>query len=288
MAFVTLGSGDNLIIKVPTIGTTDWADTMRTDTFLLIATHDHTGSGSGDKINTGGLAADAVTGAKIRLDNNEYIRARNAADSANINTIKINASDQLALGADLANLAMISDTYLTGRNNADSAYINMLKVDTSDKIAVGADLANLAIVNNVNIQARNNADSGYISIAKVNTSDKIEVGATIVSASVETLATSLIDTLATAVVLADNQAAITTAIITLGSGESCSVFYRLVRTGFATQSGVLKFNDTDTIPSETYTGPDNGITFTVSSAALFYASTSTGNTTSMTYTIIKE
>ena len=155
---------------------------------------------------------------------------------------------KLAIGADLANLAMIGDTYLTGRNNADSAYINMFKVGTDDKIAVGAN---------------------------------------ILSANIETASTSLIDTLATAVVLADNQSAITAGIITLSTDESCAVHYRLVRNG-VTQSGVLRFTDAETIPSDQFTGTDVGITFTVSSSALFYATTSTGNTVSMTYVVIKE
>lgn len=327
MAFITLGTGNNLIIKVPTIGTTDWADVMRTDTFLLIAQHDHTGLGMGDKIDTGALATDAVTGAKIRLDNVEYLKGRNAANSANINIIQVNANDKLAIGTDLSNLAMIGNTFITGRNNADSAYIDMLKVNTSDKLVIGTDVANLAIINDTYIQARNNADSGYISIAKVNTSDKIEIGveiasvvklsnnvafqhrnqadaayvntlklnasdkielgATVVAVNADTLGTSLIDTLATAVTLADNQSAITAGVVTLSTDESCAVHYRLVRNG-VTQSGVVRFTDTETIPSESYTGTDVGVTFTVSSGALFYATTSTGNTASMTYVVIKE
>ena len=38
---------------------------------------------------------DAVNGTKIRLDNAEYLRSRNAADSADINILKVNASDRI-------------------------------------------------------------------------------------------------------------------------------------------------------------------------------------------------
>lgn len=40
-----------------------------------------------------GLTANSVDGTKIRLANNEYIRARNAADNADIDLLKINAAD---------------------------------------------------------------------------------------------------------------------------------------------------------------------------------------------------
>lgn len=326
MAFITLGTATQLQIKVPTIGSTDWADTMRTDTFLKIAQHQHTGAGDGAQLGTGSLSADAVTGAKIRLDNDEYLKARNAADSANINIIKVdanddlymeteianllmkqdtyilgrnaadsaninllkvNASDKIAIGADLANLAIITDTYIQGRNAADSGYINLLKVNASDKIAIGADVANLAIINDTYIQGRNNADSGYIDIAKVGTDDKIALGATVLAANVETVGTSLINTLDSAVTLTDNQSATSAGIVTLGTDESCAVHYRIVRNG-AVQNGTLRFNDTDTVPSDMYHGTDNGVTFTVSAGALQYATTSTGFNGSMTYVVIKE
>lgn len=38
---------------------------------------------------------DAVNGAKIRLDNNEVLKSRNAANSANIGILKVNGSDEL-------------------------------------------------------------------------------------------------------------------------------------------------------------------------------------------------
>lgn len=41
------------------------------------------------------LAANAVDGTKIRLSNNEFLRARNAANSADVNTFKVNASDRI-------------------------------------------------------------------------------------------------------------------------------------------------------------------------------------------------
>jgi hypothetical protein len=246
MPYITLGTASQLTIKVPTIGSTDWGDTLRTDTFLKIAQHDHTGSGSGSQISTGALAADSVTGPKILLANDSYLRGRNNANSANIDTIKVNTSDKIATGADFANIAMINDTYIQGRNNADSAYISLFKVGTDDKIAVGAN---------------------------------------ILAATIETTTTSEINP-RSSVTLTDNTAvAASASVITLSTDESCTIRYRLVRNG-VTQEGILKFTDAETVPAEEFTGTDVGVTFSVNSGALEYTTTSTGNNVTMYYTIL--
>ena len=49
--FTTLGDDEKLKIKVPVKGATNWADTMKSDTFQKIADHDHSGAdGKGAKI----------------------------------------------------------------------------------------------------------------------------------------------------------------------------------------------------------------------------------------------
>lgn len=47
------------------------------------------------QINTSGIKNDAVTGAKIRLNNAEYLKGRNFANSANVSLFRVNASDQI-------------------------------------------------------------------------------------------------------------------------------------------------------------------------------------------------
>lgn len=49
------GSSDKLSIVVPVKGATNWADTLKDQTFEKIAIHDHSGSGSGDKISVQNL-----------------------------------------------------------------------------------------------------------------------------------------------------------------------------------------------------------------------------------------
>ena len=129
MPFINIGSGAELIVSIPTKKTQNWNDDFRDNFATPLAQHDHTGSGKGRLIATAAIAADAVDGTKLLLDNDQFLRGRNAADSGNINIIKVNSSDKLALGVDLANLGMISDTYITGRNNADSGNINIIKVN---------------------------------------------------------------------------------------------------------------------------------------------------------------
>lgn len=48
-------------------------------------------------VTTAKIAADAVSGAKIRLDNVQALRARNAANSADVDALRVNASDLLEL-----------------------------------------------------------------------------------------------------------------------------------------------------------------------------------------------
>lgn len=313
MGFITLGTSTELQIKVPTIGTTDWADTMRTDTFLKIAEHLHTGSGDGAQLGTGSLLADAVTGAKIRLDNDEYLRARNAADSANVNLLKLDSNDDLYLDPDLSKLNMKNNTSFSGRNNADGADISLLKVNTSDKLELEAEIgAVVKVGNNLALQHRNQADAAYIDTIKVNTSDKIELGADLADMNViNNVYTSVrnnadsgyvdvykvdasdqiqmnVHTLDAqgSVALSDNQAETTTGIITLASNESAILKYKILR-GTDVQSGELEIEQSNASVVDSYNGDDTGVTFTLASDVLSYATTSTGNAATLTYTLIK-
>lgn len=394
MPFITLGTASELQIKVPTVGSTDWGDTLRTDTFLKIAQHDHTGSGNGANIAGGALANDSITGAKIRLDNNEYLKARNQtdtdniniikvgttnhlelgapfknntfitardqADSADINVWKINAADEIEFGADIEGIVYKHDTYFQADNsggtptnlfkldanndftidpdisklimknnvaiqsdNAGGTPVDMIKLDASDELVINPDVNKLVMKHDTYIQADNsggtptnlikldtsnelvidpdvnklvmknntwiqsdNSGGTPSSLIKLNASDKIELGANVVSASIETLSSGDITMLNTAA-LADAQATTSAGIVSLGTDEACTIHYNIKRGG-STQVGTLQFTDVDTLPAETYTGVDVGVTFTVSSGVLQYATTSTGSAATMTYTVIKE
>lgn len=119
-----------------------------------LADHDHTGAGKGNPIGTTGIANSAVTTAKIAngavtaaklgtditiavIANNTYIKWRNAASSADVNGIKLNASDQIEIDPVISLIRLVQNTYLLGRNAANSANINMFRVGTGDRIEVG-------------------------------------------------------------------------------------------------------------------------------------------------------
>lgn len=311
MPYVVLGGASELQIKVPTIGTTDWADTMRTDTFLKIAQHDHSGSGNGSQLGTGSLIADAVTGAKIRLDNDEYLRSRNAADTGNINMIKVDTNDDLYINPEISNLLMKNNTYILGRNQADSANINIVKVDGGDNLDFGAQVSVLNMKNNTNLTGRNNADSANINLIKVNTSDDIELGAEIAVAKmkndtyitarnnadsgdinlakVDTTDSLLLlngrEVLSKSVTLTDNTSVAATAnVITLASNEAVVIDYKIIR-GTDVVTGQLELEQSNALVQREEVGDDVGVTFSLSSDALFYTTTNTGNNATLSYNI---
>lgn len=162
----TLSSGLTLII--PSAGDINWQTTIKNSCFQKISEHDHTGSGKGVQIATSAIAdgavttaklgsisitaallasdavttvkildlnvttakiaADAVTGAKILLGNNVALRARNAANSADVGLFLLNASNELQIsipgnvtlessGAGNAVLITTSSTGVVGFNN---------------------------------------------------------------------------------------------------------------------------------------------------------------------------
>jgi len=90
----TLSSG--LTLTIPLRGEVNWETVVRT-AFSAISAHDHTGSGNGLQIATAAIATDAVTDAKILLRNAQFLRGRNAANSADINILGLDVSNNLEI-----------------------------------------------------------------------------------------------------------------------------------------------------------------------------------------------
>ena len=248
MPYLTLGTAAQLQIKVPTSGTTDWADTLKTDTFQKIAEHNHTGSGTGSQLGTGSIQADAITGLKIRLANDQYLRARDNANSTDINIVKVNTSDKIVFGADIATIKLVNNTYLTSTDNAGTGSVNLFKVNTSDKIVAGA---------------------------------------TIASATFDALTPTQLNA-GGSVTLTDNTSvAADASVITLSTDETCLIRAKVTRNGLVSVHTLELDQDNATI-NEVYSGDDTGVTFSIASDRLQYVTTSTGFNATMTYTIIKE
>ncbi len=294
MPFITVGTGDDLILSIPTARTKGWNDDFRDNFATVIAQHDHTGAGSGRTISSSALTDDSINGAKILLLNNEYLRSRNAADTANINLIKADANDNIALGLDVANFNILQNTYITGRNAADSANINMLKVDANDKIASGADFANLALINDRFLEARNNADSAYINILKIKTDDSLNIGPNTELTGQLTLLNDRIKvsktfTIADAATAAD----VTGATLTETKGNTFKVIYgiQVDATADLVEHGelLLSYDGTNWDQVRTFSHDDSLVVFSIASGQLKYTTPTYSGYVSatLTYQIIE-
>lgn len=83
-----------LSLTVPDASETNWYAQLEA-IWTAISAHNHDlASNKGAAIGALALAANGVTDAAIRLRNNQYLRARNAADSADQNLVRLNASNQ--------------------------------------------------------------------------------------------------------------------------------------------------------------------------------------------------
>jgi hypothetical protein len=70
------------------------------------------------QVSTRGLASNAVDQSKVKLANNNYLLGRNAANNADINLIKVNASDKPELAAG----AQVSGTPSSGNDIVNKTY----------------------------------------------------------------------------------------------------------------------------------------------------------------------
>ena len=103
-------------LTLPSLGQQNWGDLFVTQFAEPISGHNHTGSGSGVQLSTDSLQNNAVDGDKIRLDNNQALRARNANDSADVDLVKLNASDEVEFGGDptFTGTVTLDDVVVTG------------------------------------------------------------------------------------------------------------------------------------------------------------------------------
>lgn len=130
---ITLSSG--LTLTIPSKGETNWENSIRTECFQKISEHDHSGGGKGLQIATSSFADDAVTDAKVRLRNNQWLRARNNANDGDINIIKVNADDLIEFDSVeilLPNLKA-NTTFSFTNNQSSAADITGLLLDSSEE-----------------------------------------------------------------------------------------------------------------------------------------------------------
>lgn len=138
-------------------------------------------------VTTAKLADASVTSAKLAsgitiavIANAAYIKWRNAANSADVSVMTLNASDQLQIDQVISQLRMVNNTYQTARNNANNAYVDVWKLDTNDDVYFDAEFSKLLMKQNVFMMGRNAADSANINMFKIDASNLISAGTDIV------------------------------------------------------------------------------------------------------------
>ena len=78
------------------------------------------------------IAANAVDQSKIRLANNSYLKARNNADSADVNMFKVNASDRI----EFASLPQVSSDPSANNDLVRKSYVDAVAQGLKPKQAV--------------------------------------------------------------------------------------------------------------------------------------------------------
>lgn len=124
---------NNIQIQLPASGDRDWGTNLRDLAWVLLANHDH-GTAGGQPISGTSLSADSVTGAKILLDNAQYLRWKNSSAVAT-NVIRLASDDKIEVAVDVDLLIMSNNVALQGDESGGTAR-SMIKVTSSNALEV--------------------------------------------------------------------------------------------------------------------------------------------------------
>ena len=138
------------------------------------------GAGGIDLATSGALKVGATPAAAggIRLTNNAYVTVRNTGNSGDINMVKVNASDLVEFGVDLAATTM--GATLTLGTQQLSLSTGDITFSGAGHIALGASPAlsgYIRLLNTGVIAWRNQAGGADISAIQVNAADDVQIGA---------------------------------------------------------------------------------------------------------------
>jgi hypothetical protein len=266
-------AADDIEIQLPAQKDTDWAINLRDLAFKKIAQHDHSGSGNGQPLTGNSLSNNSVIGAKILLENDEYLRWKNTSAVAT-NVMKLAADNKIEIEQQIDKLIMGNNVYIQGRNQADSADIDIVRVNGGDRLEFGAEIAAAKLKQDTYLTGRNAADSADINVAKVDSQDRVLLQDSLYVKGTATLA--------------DNTSSATNVpnLPTCSTDESIKLFYKIVRNG-AVETGELEFDEDNANLVQVVSGDDVGVTFSNSAGTLQYVTTNTGNAATLTYTAIK-
>lgn len=161
MAYITLGNLNQLQLEIPTEGTKDWGNRLRDNFIIKLVEHDHSGNGKGAPLGISSFADNIINDVKIRLTNDNYLRSRNSGNTADVNLIKANSSNNIVIGDSTALQSTIINSVTTtvnalnvnGALNIPAASIGTNEVEndsiTQDKMAINSVGTNELIDNSI-------------------------------------------------------------------------------------------------------------------------------------------
>lgn len=161
----------------PNQGATGWYSTWVTMANVISA-HDHSGAPNGTQIPTGGIADDAVDDTKINLNNDGWLTARNNADSADVNVLKLNTSDELVIDPETtftAGVTITNDLQLDGSDILDSAGLELLRFSETATAVNEVTITNAATGGNPSIAATGDDTHIDLVLSSKGTSGQVQI-----------------------------------------------------------------------------------------------------------------
>jgi hypothetical protein len=119
-----------ITLSWPSAGERNWEATFRAFARAL-SDHNHDGNGRGTKIAGSAIDANGVGASQIRLENNQFLRGRNATNTADVNIVRVTSSNQLELGAALKTSSPVEVSDSLSFSGAAN-YINATTFDAAD------------------------------------------------------------------------------------------------------------------------------------------------------------
>ena len=104
MAYILLGNTNQLQLEIPTEDTKDWGTRLKDNFVIKIIEHDHSGNGKGVQLGITAFPDNLINDIKIRLRNDQFLRARNSSNTGDVNLIKANSSNNIELGGSLESI----------------------------------------------------------------------------------------------------------------------------------------------------------------------------------------
>lgn len=121
------------------------------------------------QVNRKFIADNAAADEKIRLDNNSTLRSRNAANSADVDILKVNASDEVSVGSNLVNVNLEASNMVVSANQLDIETTGSnLTIDSAGNLSLTANTSTVDLFGDastaVSLKFYDNNNSNYVGL----------------------------------------------------------------------------------------------------------------------------